>query len=81
MSRETDACHHLIDFVKRTVASVVGRDSGPLFKFCFDMVFGILKSSSVVLNDIGHALSEGASLKAVNNRLYSNLMKGLPDPV
>lgn len=81
MSRETDACHHLIDFVKRTVATIVGRDSGPLFKFCFDMVFGILKSSSVVLNDIGHALSEGASLKAVNNRLYSNLMKGLPDYV
>ncbi|MDY6392534.1 MAG: hypothetical protein SPL80_06820 [Bacilli bacterium] len=81
MSRETDACHHLIDFVKRTVATMVGRDSGPLFKFCFDMVFGILKSSSVVLNDIGHALSEGASLKAVNNRLYSNLMKGLPDHV
>ena len=45
------------------------------------MVYGILRSSSVVLNDVGHALSEEASLKAVNNRLYSNLMKGLPDSV
>ena len=81
MSHETNLLQHLIRFVKGTVADVVGRDSGPLFKFCFDMVYGILRSSSVVLNDIGHALSEEASLKAVNNRLYSNLMKGLPDHV
>ena len=81
MSRETNLLQHLIRFVKGTVADVVGRDSGPLFKFCFDMVYGILRSSSVVLNDVGHALSEEASLKAVNNRLYSNLMKGLPDSV
>ena len=78
MSHETNLLQHLIRFVKGTVADVVGRDSGPLFKFCFDMVYGILRSSSVVLNDIGHALSEEASLKTVNNRLYSNLMKGLP---
>ena len=79
MSRETDACHHLIDIVKGTVSDIVGRDSGPLFKFCFDMVFGILKSSSVVLNDVAHALGEKASIKTVNNRLYANLLRGLPD--
>lgn len=81
MSRETDACHHLIDIVKGTVSDIVGRDSGPLFKFCFDMVFGILKSSSVVLNDVAHALGEKASIKTVNNRLYANLLRGLPDGV
>jgi len=79
MSHETNVLQHLIRFVKGTVADIVGRESGPAFKFAFDMVYGILKSSSVVLNDIGLALGEKSSLKAVNNRLYSNLMKGLPD--
>ena len=43
MSRETNVLQHLIRFVKSAVADVVGRDSGPLFKFCLDMVYGILR--------------------------------------
>ena len=50
MSYDTNVLQHPIRFVKGTVDDVVGRESGPAFKFAFDMVCGILKSSSVVLN-------------------------------
>ncbi|MGI6782030.1 MAG: transposase [Acholeplasmataceae bacterium] len=39
------------------------------------MVFGILKSSSMVLNDIAYSLNENIALKKVNERLYRNLLK------
>lgn len=42
------------------------------------MVYGILKSKSIVLNEIAHSLNEDASLKKVNERLYKNLMRN-PD--
>lgn len=39
------------------------------------MVYGTLKSKSIVLNDIAHSLNEEVSLKKVNERLYKNLMR------
>ena len=42
------------------------------------MVYGILKSKSIVLNEITHSLNEYASLKKIKERLYKNLMRS-PD--
>ena len=53
---------------------------GKSHKFYLDMVYGILKSKSIVLNDIAHSLNEETSLKKVNERLYKNLMR-IPDIV
>ena len=47
----------------------------PEANFYLDITFGILKSSSLVLNDIAYALNEKTSLKKVNERLYKNLQK------
>lgn len=49
--------------------------SRPVHKFIQQMVFGILKSGSVQLNNIGRALQEKISLKKVTERLGNHLGK------
>lgn len=61
--------------MKKLISKIVGKSSGRQFKFYLDMTYGILKSKSIVLNDIAHSLNEEASLKKVNERLYKNLMR------
>ena len=69
---------HLIEKIENVVGKIVGKSSGRQFKFYLDMTYGILKSKSIVLNDIAHSLNEETSLKKVNERLYKNLMR-IPD--
>ena len=69
---------HLIEKMEKLISKIVGKDKGRQFKFYLDMVYGILKSKSIVLNDIAHSLNEDISLKKVNERLYTNLMR-IPD--
>lgn len=69
---------HLIEKIENLVGKIVGKSKGRQFKFYLDMVYGILKSKSIVLNDIAHSLNEETSLKKVNERLYKNLMR-IPD--
>ena len=69
---------HLIEKMKNLISKVVGKSSGRQFKFYLDMIYGILKSKSIVLNEIAHSLNEETSLKKVNERLYKNLMR-IPD--
>ena len=69
---------HLIEKIENLVGKIVGKSKGREFKFYLDMVYGILKSKSIVLNEIAHALNEETSLKKVNERLYKNLMR-IPD--
>ena len=71
-------CHNLIEKIKKLISKIIGKSSGRQFKFYLDMVYGILKSKSIVLNEIAHSLNEDASLKKVNERLYKNLMRS-PD--
>lgn len=69
---------HLIEKMKNLIRKIVGKSSGRQFKFYLDMMYGILKSKSIVLNDIAYSLNEKTSLKKVNERLYKNLMR-IPD--
>jgi len=69
---------HLIEKIENLVGKIVGKSKGRQFKFYLDMTYGILKSKSIVLNEIAHALNEETSLKKVNERLYKNLMR-IPD--
>lgn len=69
---------HLIEKMKNLIRKIVGKSSGRQFKFYLDMMYGILKSKSIVLNDVAYSLNEKTSLKKVNERLYKNLM-GMPD--
>ena len=71
-------CHNLLEKMKKLISKIVGKSSGRQFKFYLDMIYGILKSKSIVLNDIAHSLNEETSLKKVNERLYKNLMR-IPD--
>ena len=71
-------CHNLLEKAKKLISKIVGKSSGRQFKFYLDMVYGILKSKSIVLNEIAHSLNEETSLKKVNERLYKNLMR-IPD--
>ena len=75
MGRDIDTTKHLIELIKTTVGKIVGKTTGREFKFIFDMVFGIMKKSSVVLSDIAHGLSEDASIKTIVDRLYNNLLR------
>ena len=69
---------HLIEKMENLISKIVGKTSGRQFKFYLDMVYGILKSKSIVLNEIAHSLNEDTLLKKVNERLYKNLMR-IPD--
>lgn len=71
-------CHNLLEKMKSLIKKVVGKSSGRQFKFYLDMTYGILKSKSIVLNEIAYSLDEDTSLKKVNERLYKNLMR-IPD--
>lgn len=71
-------CHNLLEKAKKLISKIVGKSSGRQFKFYLDMVYGILKSKSIVLNEVAHALNEDISLKKTNKRLYTNLMRA-PD--
>ena len=71
-------CHNLLEKMKKLISKIVGKSSGREFKFYLDMVYGILKSKSIVLNEIAHSLNEDTTLKKVNERLYKNLMR-IPD--
>ena len=75
MGRDIDTTKHLIELIKTTVGKIVGKTTGREFKFIFDMVFGMMKKSSVVLSDIAHGLSEEASIKTIVDRLYNNLLR------
>lgn len=66
---------HLIEKMENLISKIIGKSKGREFKFYLDMVYGILKSKSIVLNEIAHALNEETSLKKVNERLYKNLMR------
>ena len=69
---------HLIEKMENLISKIVGKAKGREFKFYLDMTYGILKSKSIVLNEIAHSLNEDISLKKVNERLYKNLMR-IPD--
>ena len=71
-------CHNLLEKMKKLISKIVGKSFGREFKFYLDMVYGILKSKSIVLNEIAHSLNEDTTLKKVNERLYKNLMR-IPD--
>ena len=68
-------CSHLIEKMKTIIKKVTGRTSGRQYKFYLDMLYGILKSKSIVLNNIAHSLNEDTTLKKTNERLYKNLMR------
>lgn len=61
--------------MKSFIHKVNPNASKPIEKFYLDILFGILKSGSLVLNEIAYALNEDITLKKVNNRLYKNLEK------
>lgn len=71
-------CHNLLEKMKNLITKVVGKSTGRQFKFYLDMTYEILKSKSIVLNDIAHGLNEDISLKKTNKRLYTILMR-IPD--
>ena len=71
-------CHNILEKIKKLVSKIVGKNTGRQFKFYLDMTYGILKSKSIVLNEIAFSLNEDTSLKKVNERLYKNLMR-IPD--
>lgn len=54
---------HLIEKIENLVSKIVGKSKGREFKFYLDMVYGILKSKSIVLNEIAYSLNEEISLK------------------
>lgn len=63
----------LIRDIERVLKKVFPTTTKPKYHFYLDMVFGILKSSSIILNDIAHSLNEKTTLKKVNYRLQRNL--------
>lgn len=69
--------HYISNFCKKICFS----SSKPVFKFTFDMLFGIAKSQSILLSSISHALNE--NIKKINtiNRLSDNLNKNLPSSI
>lgn len=67
----------LIRSMKSLIKDVHPSATKPEHNFYLDIVFGILKSGSLVLNDIAYALNETISLKKVNTRLYKNLNKSI----
>lgn len=73
MPNSTMIFDFIIRFLQTHLKDVVNEKNRPQYKFFFDMVFGILKSSSIVLNDIAHALNEKITLKKTNYRLQRNL--------
>lgn len=75
MKEQISLCHNLIEKIKNIIGKIVGDSSARQSKFYLDLIYGILKSKSIVLNDIAHALNEDVSLKKVNERLYKNLMR------
>lgn len=69
---------HLIEKMGNIIKKIVGKSTGRQYKFYLDMTYGILKSKSIVLNEIAHSLNEDIPLKKTNTRLYTNLMR-IPD--
>lgn len=78
MSEAVILCHNLLEKIKSLIGKIVVGSGARQTKFYLDMTYGILKSKSVVLNDIAHALNEDVPLKKVNERIYKNLMRA-PD--
>lgn len=76
MSNFTILFQRIIKIIQGFISELLPHQNKPTRDFYLDMLFGILKSSSLILNDIGHALNEDISLKKINKRLYSNLLKG-----
>lgn len=66
--------------MKALIKQVNPTATKPTQNFYLDIVFGILKSGSLVLNDIAYALNEEIPLKKVNTRLYKNLQKPIGFP-
>ncbi|MGI6782224.1 MAG: hypothetical protein ACOX56_05320 [Acholeplasmataceae bacterium] len=75
MSNFTTLFDYLIRIIQSILKTIINEKKRPQYKFYLDMVFGILKSSSMVLNDIAYSLNENIALKKVNERLYRNLLK------
>ncbi len=78
MNEAVTLCHNLLEKIKSLIGKIVVGSGARQTKFYLDMTYGILKSKSVVLNDIAHALNEDVPLKKVNERIYKNLMRA-PD--
>lgn len=75
MSNSTTIFQSIIRIIESLLKDILKGESKTRHNFFLDMCFGILKSSSIVLNDIAHSLNEKVTLKKVNERLYKNLMK------
>lgn len=65
----------LVRNLESNLSKVVSKKNKTKYKFFFDMTFGILKSGSLILNDIAHSLNEKITLKKTNERLHRNLNK------
>ena len=65
MSNFTTIFDYIIRIIQSIIKVIVNEKERTRYKFFFDMVFGILKSSSLILNDIGYSLNEDISLKKV----------------
>lgn len=76
MSNFTTLFQQIIRIIQRFIDELLPHLNKPTRDFYLDMIFGILKSSSLVLNDIAHSLNEETTLKQINERLYLNLSKG-----
>jgi hypothetical protein len=75
MSNFTTLFQSIVRTIKSLINQILPQQSKPTLKFYLDMIFGIMKSNSLVLNDIAHALNETTQLKKVNYRLQRNLEK------
>lgn len=65
----------LIRIIKRVLKQINPNAPKPEYHFYLDMIFGMMKSSSVILNNIAHSLNENINLKKLNYRLQRNLEK------
>jgi len=61
-------CHQLL-------AKLKPKFSLPEYKHIHDMILGMLKSQTVIINQIAQALGESINLKKTCERLYRNLRK------
>lgn len=69
----------LVRSLESLLKKIIPSDNKTQYKFFFDMTFGILKSNSIILNDIAHSLNESITLKKTNERLYKNLLKEIEE--
>ena len=73
MSNFNTIFQSIVRIIESLLNRVLCKKTGTQYKFFLDMVFGILKSSSLILTDVGFSLNEKSSLKKVEERLCRNL--------